>query len=1609
MSAYHVSDSADRRRGAMGKCRHWRRGAALAVLVGSVALLGWQPHVRARRSAPSPPVDRGTVPGFPGAASIPAGVTGAEWRGVVAQIQAERRAFHAASDRALDANGPGGENLLLGADGSAVLTVGRRVPNESAPEPKGALARVASVSVPAAPAVTLRLKPLDLGRGDTGIPFVGSEAVAVGRHRAERSVAEGVREWWRSEERGIEFGWDLATRPAGEGALRLKIDAACDWPAVVENGGRRVVFAGSAGAAAPSVALQELVVTDAAGHPVPAHMEWGGTVLSVVVEDADAAYPIRIDPWIAVGTPLTANSVAPVAGSKFGRQICLSGDVLAVTDAVSGVPTFHVFTRSGAGYVLRRSIPLHLPGLFGSAPAVVCGDTMVAGPFFQTSENHPKWIVMERNAGGPNAWSTVQEIELPEVATIIPGSFGSAALTADALVIGNPAETGTPQEARVKVHWRSRTNPSQWVAAAPLTGFDTDDIDFFGARVEMDGPTLVVSAAADTRVRLHFFRRGGHRWVFERAVEIHAPSDEEALLAEFDLSGDTLALNLPLQGQLQFFERDGGGPSQWGLVRSVPVPAFMFGTVDLDGDLAVTGYGDEAVDHDGNPATPDVTGAGVVRVFGRHAGGYGNWGLLAKLHKGSAAKADGHYGSSVALEGARLAVGYSGGDSVAPAVADAGVVELTTTASGVWSESAIHNPVLATSVEFGGALSVDGPYLLAGAPLYHPVQPGAARGVAFLFRDGTLVKTFHGETSGDHFGAAVAVQRDRVVIAAPLRPGSSNGVGYGHLGKIYIYERNQGGAENWGLVKAIVPDDVTGLATSPLFGASLALDGERLAVGSPEETLSTLLPARTYLGLVRVFERNSGGVGNWGQVRKLTGDDSGSAEKFGASVALEGEALAVGAPGEAVRGVVGAGVAYVFARNHGGAANWGRLDKVIASPVQAGAAFGAALALDGADLVVAAPEESKGAVPLAGAVYLFRQADDWDNAWSLAQRLQPAELSTAQYFGVSVAVDHGRLLVGGPLPVANEPSAAAAWLYTRDGAAGEPWALTKKFTTAAADSLGTVALDGLHVVVADPTEDVGAAADRGVIHVWDLAAAEFVPEAATPAAEGMTSFGASVALQGDLLAAGAPRETVGSLADAGAVYVLQRSGGSAEWELLQRLTDPDGAAADALFGTALAMDDRWLMVGVPGRSQARVYDRSSASPTGVPFGFLKTLTPSPAQTNRFGTSVALCAERVLVGAPNHNPGSKVNAGAAFLFDRNQGGADAWGQTKVLGAADAGAGDQFGQSLALNATTAVVGAPFSDAGGTADAGSAHVFQRNAGGADAWGQVKKLTAPAPAAGDEFGTSVALVDFLVLVGVPRSEAAGATDAGAAMLFARNFGGAEAYGLIKSFTAPDATAQARFGQSVALDTWHAVVGAPFADPGGRNSAGQIYVHSRNYGGTDSWGFLQTLCPTDVAAGAQFGTALALDRTRLAVGAPFNARGATTGSAEIYEFRGRRLYDEWLAAWALTGSKLEPFADADGDGQENLFEMALGSDPGDPASLGQLWVEMKGGNFVVAFPKCGLAGMDGVLSAEVSTDLSTWTPASPAAIVEDSGSFLRLEMPASGPARFVRFRLQLP
>lgn len=260
-------------------------------------------------------------------------------------------------------------------------------------------------------------------------------------------------------------------------------------------------------------------------------------------------------------------------------------------------------------------------------------------------------------------------------------------------------------------------------------------------------------------------------------------------------------------------------------------------------------------------------------------------------------------------------------------------------------------------------------------------------------------------------------------------------------------------------------------------------------------------------------------------------------------------------------------------------------------------------------------------------------------------------------------------------------------------------------------------------------------------------------------------------------------------------------------------------------------------------------------------------------TDWFGSSVAFSGDTIAVGSPESNQSGTFSQGSVFIFDRDQGGAENWGMVTEIVAADGTASDFFGTSLALDGDTLAVYAPLSDQNG-----AVYIFERDLTGADAWGQRTKLIDPVAANGEQFGWDIDLDGDDLIVGEPFY---GDTELlGQAVLFSRDEGGADSWGLVTNLTASDAFDFSDYGASVAIDGDLIAIGSPaeweFNDPG------RVYLYGRNQGGSGMWGEIAIVNDTvNGVAGDMLGAAVALDGTTLVAGAP--AHGGD-GAAYVFE-----------------------------------------------------------------------------------------------------------------------------
>lgn len=318
------------------------------------------------------------------------------------------------------------------------------------------------------------------------------------------------------------------------------------------------------------------------------------------------------------------------------------------------------------------------------------------------------------------------------------------------------------------------------------------------------------------------------------------------------------------------------------------------------------------------------------------------------------------------------------------------------------------------------------------------------------------------------------------------------------------------------------------------------------------------------------------------------------------------------------------------------------------------------------------------------------------------------------------------------------------------------------------------------LVAAAPQEDTGS------VYVYQRNGVDWLLDAKLQAPDGVSHLSGGVSIYGD---------TIISCASGGQAFVFERINGT--WVTTARLVPNDSSTT---FGGAVSLSkDR---VAIAGSGSAYIFAKDDttgqwvqeAKFTGV-FGF--------------GFSLALDdnTNTLVVGSPF------TGLGSASVFVRQHG---AWSQQAVLAGDPLNAG-LFGLGTAVSGNTIVVGAPGS--GPDEDQqGSAYVFVNNNG---TWSREAKLMAPAAVsgAGDEFGTSVALIGNTLLVGAYENPFN--LEAGTAHVFVRDSSG---WSVAQFLQAADGVSNQRFANSVTMaDSKTFICGSPTASAPLFNS-GAVY-----------------------------------------------------------------------------------------------------------------------------------------------------------------------------------------
>lgn len=304
-----------------------------------------------------------------------------------------------------------------------------------------------------------------------------------------------------------------------------------------------------------------------------------------------------------------------------------------------------------------------------------------------------------------------------------------------------------------------------------------------------------------------------------------------------------------------------------------------------------------------------------------------------------------------------------------------------------------------------------------------------------------------------------------------------------------------------------------------------------------------------------------------------------------------------------------------------------------------------------------------------------------------------------------------------------------------------------------------------------------------------------------------------------------------------------------------RLTASDPDWSD-FFGRSVTMGDGVALVGAPGEG---------GSQPGKAYLYLldvatgnwdeHKLTPSDADRyDHFGSSVAIDGSTAIIGAQDAEGDIQGN-GAAYVFVEDPVNV-AVEQARLI-AADGELHDKFGHSVAISGDTAIIGAYQDDDHGSSS-GSAYIFVRDPATSN-WSEQAKLTATDAASDDDFGLSVAISGNTAIVSAKVN-----VNNGAAYIFERD--PATGVWTELKLLASDGAAGDHFGSSVAISGDTIIVGAIGDDDNG-SSSGSAYIFERDFA-TGNWTEQQKLTSLDGVTQDQFGSSVAINGDILIIGA---------------------------------------------------------------------------------------------------------------------------------------------
>ncbi len=718
------------------------------------------------------------------------------------------------------------------------------------------------------------------------------------------------------------------------------------------------------------------------------------------------------------------------------------------------------------------------------------------------------------------------------------------------------------------------------------------------------------------------------------------------------------------------------------------------------------------------------------------------------------------FGSSISIDGDRAIVGSQSATNMS-------AVYFFEYINDSWVKTDV---VLPDSDDFyWSSVSIYGDRAVVGVPYSNAVD-------VYELQDSSWVKTasITQEDDVSGFGSSVSVFADRLIVGVNIRSGE-------YYGTAYIYDLING---EWSLSKKLSSQNVS---TEFQSESPVSLSNNFAAVGAESENNRS--------GSVYIYQYQNQ---DWQDFNKLTASDANSNNFFGFSLDISNNRLVATARGESDGfNNKERGSAYIFEYD---GASWVETTKLSVDEEEGDSVFGVSVDLDDSSVLIGSYNETSfSGTP--GSAYLF---DLESGNWSLTQKISPNDLNSGRAFGTSVSLANGHILIGNNNDSQQASLSGAIYSFETNNNI-----LTQKQKLFAEGATSfqfarAVSINGNRALIGIPGDERDS--HRGGAYIFDKIQGNWTLTALlkplTP--DFPEILGLSVSLFGDQAMVGA----TSSYTNSGSVYVFDLING--EWLQSSRITsdEPDFSGS---FGRSIDLNNNRAIIGDSSDSEfatksgaAYIYELVDGNWTKI----IKFKPNNPSIDSKFGSSVSISGDRVLIGAKGDA------AGSAYIYDLIE---DEWIESKKLMANEIFYDGNFGVSVSLDGDVALIGAN-QDIENGYHSGSAFIFEMID---NDWAETGKLVASDGAADDTFGVTVSLSNNVALIGSSGKFNSIATGSG--YIFSKT----DDKWIEKiKLNASDKTSGDEFGYAVSLSGNNVLIGSYRDDDRGSDS-GSAYIYN--------------------------------------------------------------------------------------------------------------------------------------------------------------------------------------